>query len=88
MNKQTIRILVIGAGHMGISHARAYSKLAGFEICGVVTRSLGSSQDMVEELGPIPQYVDFNKALERNQTRCRFHFFLYRNPLSLHHCRP
>ena len=48
---------------MGISHARAYTKLEGFEICGVVTRSLGSSQDMVDELGPIPQYVDFNQAL-------------------------
>ena len=63
MNKQTIRVLVIGAGHMGISHARAYSKLEGFEICGVVTRSLESSQNMVDELGSIPQYVDFNQAL-------------------------
>ena len=63
MNKQTIRVLVIGAGHMGISHARAYSKLEGFEICGVVTRSLESSQNMVDELGSIPQYVDFDQAL-------------------------
>ncbi len=63
MNKQTIRVLVIGAGHMGISHARAYFKLEGFEICGVVTRSLESSQKMVDELGSIPQYVDFNQAL-------------------------
>ena len=67
INKQTIRVLVIGAGHMGISHARAYSKLEGFEICGVVTRSLGSSQNMVDELGSIPQYVDFNQALRESK---------------------
>ena len=63
MNIKIIRVLVVGAGHMGISHARAYSKLEGFEICGVVTRSLSSSKKMLDELGPIPQYDDFNQAI-------------------------
>ncbi|MBO46653.1 MAG: oxidoreductase [Planctomycetes bacterium] len=57
------RILVVGAGHMGISHARAYAKLSGFEICGVVTRTRRSSQAMVDELGPFPQFTDFEHAL-------------------------
>ena len=58
-----IRILVVGAGHMGISHARAYAKLPGFEICGVVTRTFQSSQSMVDELGPLRQFTDFKQAL-------------------------
>lgn len=58
-----IRVLVVGAGHMGISHARAYKNLDGFEICGVVTRSLESSRAMVEELGPFPQFTDYQTAL-------------------------
>ena len=60
---KTIRTLVVGAGHMGISHARAYAKLDGFEICGVVTRSVASSDEMVKELGPFPQFTDYEKAL-------------------------
>ena len=62
-DSKPIRILVVGAGHMGISHARAYSKLSGFEICGVVTRSRQSSQTMVDELGPLQQFTDFEQAL-------------------------
>ena len=60
---QTIRVLVVGAGHMGISHARAYAKLDGFEICGVVTRSTASSDAMVKELGPFSQFTDYEEAL-------------------------
>ncbi len=62
-NSSNIRVLVVGAGHMGISHARAYKKLAGFEICGVVTRTLASSQSMVDELGPFAQFTDFDEAI-------------------------
>ncbi|MFP6900088.1 MAG: Gfo/Idh/MocA family oxidoreductase [Opitutales bacterium] len=67
MTKSTpIRILVVGAGHMGISHARAYNKLDGFEICGVVTRSRNSSQSMIDELGPFPQFTNFEDALRES----------------------
>ena len=66
-NNTPIRILIVGAGHMGISHARAYNKLAGFDICGVVTRSLGSSQSMIDELGPFPQFTDFKVALKESR---------------------
>ena len=34
-----IRILCIGAGHMGRSHALAYHQLDGFDIVGICTRS-------------------------------------------------
>jgi predicted dehydrogenase len=32
------RVLVVGCGHMGTSHARAYHKMDEFEIVGVVSR--------------------------------------------------
>ena len=37
MNKK-IRVLVIGCGNMGASHAKAYHNHKGFEICGLVSR--------------------------------------------------
>ena len=37
MNKK-IRVLVIGCGNMGASHATAYHNHEGFEICGLVSR--------------------------------------------------
>jgi len=33
-----IRVLVVGCGNMGASHARSYHLLEGFEICGLVSR--------------------------------------------------
>ena len=62
-NLESIKILLVGAGHMGISHARAYKNIEGFEICGVVTRSKASSQGMVNEMGPFPQFTDYELAL-------------------------
>lgn len=66
-DNSTIKVLVVGAGHMGISHARAYKKLDGFEICGVVTRTQASSQAMFDELGPFPQFTDFEKAMKESR---------------------
>jgi predicted dehydrogenase len=37
--KKTLRILVVGCGNMGSSHAIAYHSIEGFEICGLVSRS-------------------------------------------------
>lgn len=59
-----IRILCVGAGHMGRSHALAYHKLEGFDICGIVTRSLGSRAKLNKELGGgHPEFGDYHEAL-------------------------
>ncbi len=59
-----IRILCVGAGHMGRSHALAYHKLEGFEICGIVTRSPGSRAKLNEELGGgYAEFGDYYEAL-------------------------
>ena len=64
MSVQSIRVLCVGAGHMGASHARAYGALDGFEICGVVTRSEDSRAALLEELGGgISGFNDFHEAL-------------------------
>lgn len=42
-----MRILVVGGGNMGTSHARAYHKLEGFEICGLVSK--GNSKEVLNK---------------------------------------
>jgi predicted dehydrogenase len=60
----TIRILCVGAGHMGRSHALAYHQMPEFEICGIVTRSAESRARLNEELGgAYPEFADFHGAL-------------------------
>ena len=62
--KDKIRVLCIGAGHMGAAHARAYAGTDGFEICGIVTRSVESRQKLIDELDPsIQGFSDFHAAL-------------------------
>jgi predicted dehydrogenase len=59
-----IRILVVGCGHMGTSHAKAYHAMPGFEIVGVVARGEKSRADMLAALGAdYPQFSDFATAL-------------------------
>lgn len=63
-----IRILCVGAGHMGRSHALAYHQLEGFEIAGIVTRSAASREALIQELGgTIPGFNDFREALKATQ---------------------
>ncbi len=59
-----IRILVIGCGHMGVSHARAYHQLPGFEICGLVSRGPASRGKLNAELGNVyPEFSDVAEAI-------------------------
>ena len=59
-----VRILCVGAGHMGRSHALAYHRIDGFEICGIVTRSAESAAILNKELGTDhPTFTDFQEAL-------------------------
>ncbi len=60
---EKIKILVVGCGNMGTSHARAYHKLPGFEIAGLVSRKPESRERLSKELGGLPKFGDFKKAL-------------------------
>jgi len=65
---ETIRILCVGAGHMGRSHALAYHRIPGFEICGIVTRSPESRAALNAELGgSYPEFSDYHEALRETK---------------------
>ena len=46
-----IRVVVVGVGHMGASHARAYHQLGGFDLVGLVAPSPRNRSKLSEELG-------------------------------------
>jgi predicted dehydrogenase len=60
---QPIRILVVGCGNMGASHAIAYKTIGSFEICGIV--STGNSKVVLNERlgGGYTLYDDYATAL-------------------------
>ncbi len=59
-----LRVLVVGCGNMGKSHAMAYHTLDGFDICGIV--STGNSKVVLNEKlgGGYQLFGDFYEALE------------------------
>jgi len=59
-----IKVLVVGCGHMGTSHARAYHQMEGFTIVGLVSRKPESRERLSEELGGYPTFGDYAAALE------------------------
>ena len=62
---QKIKVLVVGCGNMGASHARAYNKMDEFEIVGVVSRGPESRKKLSDKLGGIAQFDNFDTALEQ-----------------------
>lgn len=59
----SLRVLVVGCGNMGASHATAYHTLDGFQICGLV--STGQSKVVLNEKlgGGYPLFDDYATAL-------------------------
>lgn len=62
-----VKVVVIGAGHMGSSHARAYHLLDGFELVGLVAPSARRRAALAEELGGIAQFEHLDEALEKTR---------------------
>ena len=62
-----IKVLVVGCGNMGASHAKAYHQLDGFEICGIVSR--GKSKEILNDKlgGGYPLFDDFDTAMEKTR---------------------
>lgn len=58
-----IRVLVVGMGNMGMSHARAYAANPGFEIAGLCSRNIEQRKDVLQEFSGIPQFGDYADAL-------------------------
>jgi predicted dehydrogenase len=61
-----IKILVVGCGNMGASHAKAYHNLEGFEICGIVSRGDSKSRLNEDLGGGYELYADYEEALQKS----------------------
>ncbi|MBD2754511.1 Gfo/Idh/MocA family protein [Spirosoma validum] len=63
VNSHPLRVLVVGCGNMGASHAIAYKTQEGFNICGIV--STGNSKVVLNERlgGGYPLFDDYATAL-------------------------
>ncbi len=57
------RVLVVGLGNMGMSHATAYARIPGFEVAGVCTRNIDKVK-LPDELAGVQKFNDFETALE------------------------
>lgn len=62
--KNSISVLVVGCGHMGASHAKAYQQLPEFKIVGLVSRSPKSRDALSELLGGLPTFKEYKSALK------------------------
>jgi predicted dehydrogenase len=57
------RVLVAGLGTMGMSHARAYQAIDGFELVGLCTRNAAARADLEEAFPGVARYEDLPEAL-------------------------
>src|SRR5215213_9098481 len=56
------RVLVLGLGNMGISHALAYARIPDFDVVGVCTRNIHDKQ-LPPALGGAKRFSNFDEAL-------------------------
>ena len=59
-----LRVLVVGVGNMGASHARAYDKIEGFELAGLCARRIAKRTDLPARWSNVPRFADYGEALE------------------------
>lgn len=62
-----MKVLVVGCGQMGTSHARAYEKLPQCDIVGLVSRTPPSREMLSKELGGKPTFSSFEEAIVSTQ---------------------
>lgn len=60
------RVLVVGLGNMGMSHALAYSRIEGYEIAGLCARSI-EDLTLPAPLRNSPRFTDFDQALAKTR---------------------
>src|SRR5258708_37071296 len=59
---QSKRVLVVGLGNMGMSHALAYARIEGFAIAGLCSRGI-HSRTLPAALAGSRQFTSFEEAL-------------------------
>jgi len=58
-----IRVLVVGLGTMGRSHARAYRAIEGFDLAGLCTNRAAARDDLAREFPDTPRFDNFDAAM-------------------------
>jgi predicted dehydrogenase len=58
-----VRVVVVGCGTMGSSHARSYARIKGFELAGLVDRSGEKAERLAFELGNVAVYPSLDTAI-------------------------
>src|SRR3569832_1050749 len=58
-----VRVLVVGLGTMGTSHARAYRAIDGFELAGLCTSRAVERHDLDAEFRGLPRFERYDEAL-------------------------
>lgn len=59
---RAIRVLLVGAGHMGSSHGRAFDRIQGFELVGIVTRGRSGAL-LAAELSGVRHFQSLELAI-------------------------
>ena len=57
------RVLVVGLGNMGMSHALAYTRISGYDVVGVCTRHIDKVK-IPEALSKAKKFSDYDTALK------------------------
>jgi predicted dehydrogenase len=57
------RVLVVGLGNMGMSHALAYTRIPGFDVVGVCERRI-DRRELPPALGHAQRFANFEEALK------------------------
>ena len=59
----SVKVLVVGVGRMGTSHALAYQKMDGFELAGLMSRNLKNGAEVADAIADVPRFEDFDEAM-------------------------
>lgn len=62
-----IRVMVIGAGNMGASHARAYHQIDGYDVAGIVDLNSDRCRALADELAVSACFTDMDEGLKTLQ---------------------
>lgn len=62
----TVRVGVVGVGHLGVHHARVYSEILGTKLVGVVDLEEDRARSVAENLG-VPAYSDLDRFLDETR---------------------
>ena len=60
-----LRVLVVGLGHMGVTHAKAYDRIDGYELAGLCCRSIARRDDIVKTWPHVAGFADYGEALAK-----------------------